>query len=68
MFGIKKKYNKRYGGKKTYSKPSTSRVDKIINILEAADRKDKADSSVDRPKRKYVKSNKHRRGNFQLGW
>ena len=66
MFGIKKKYKKRYGGKKTYSKPSTSRVDKIINILEAAERKDKAEGNG--PKRKYVKSNKHRRGNFQLGW
>lgn len=67
MFGIKKKYKKQYKKKYTANK-TTSRVDKIINILEAADRKDKADSSVDRPKRKYVKSNKHRRGNFQLGW
>tara|TARA_B110000438_G_scaffold3908_1_gene3897 strand:+ start:881 stop:1084 length:204 start_codon:yes stop_codon:yes gene_type:complete len=67
MFGFKNKYKKKYTEKKTYSKP-VSRVDKIINILEAADRKDRADSSVDRPKRKYVKSNKHRRGNFQIGW
>ena len=67
MFGIKKKYKKQYKKKYTANK-TTSRVDKIINILEAADRKDKADSSVDRPKRKSVKSNKHRRGNFQLGW
>ena len=67
MLIINKKYKKQYKKKYTANKINTT-INKIINILEAADRKDKADSSVDRPKRKYVKSNKHRRGNFQLGW
>lgn len=61
MFGIKKKYKKQY--KKKYQSQKTSRVDKIINILEAADKKDRAEGN--HPKRKYVKKNK---GNFQLGW
>lgn len=68
MFGMKKKYKKRTWTKKTYSKPATSRVDKIINILETADRKDKAEGSISIPKRKYTKSNKHKRGNFSIGW
>jgi hypothetical protein len=59
MFGIKKK--KQY--KKKYQSQKTSRVDKIINILEAADRKDKAEGNG--PKRKYVKKKKDP---FQIGW
>jgi hypothetical protein len=62
MFGMNKP--KKY--KKKIYKKSVSRVDRIISLLEAADKKDREESN--KPKRKYIKSNKHRRDNFQIGW
>ena len=47
--------------KRKYSKPQQSRVDKIISILDEANRKDKEEKS--KPKRKYKKKK-----SFGIGW
>ena len=55
--GVKAKPKRKY----TKSKPQQSRVDKIISILDEANRKDRQETS--KPKRKYKKKK-----SFGIGW
>lgn len=55
--GVKAKPKRKYAK----SKPQQSRVDKIISILDEANRKDKQEAS--KPKRKYKKKK-----SFGIGW
>ena len=59
MFGLGVKPKRKY----TKSKPQQSRVDKLISILDEANRKDREEKSSYKPKRKYKKKK-----SFGIGW
>ena len=61
MFGLgfKAKPKRKY----TKPKPQQSRVDKLISILDEANRKDREEKSSYKPKRKYKKKK-----SFGIGW